>query len=166
MKNKALIIFILLFLFASISQAYSFDVWQNPEMAEKYSIFTGAFIASFKFSYTSLGDFKFGLSSPEIFFDFMLPLGLPFSLGVSIKPLTSGVFGIGARPGYHINFNDPNFDVYFLYNLYLEFVEDTSAYLEWSPAIGIRRRFGIFCINLETGFMAKTLLIGVSIKLN
>jgi hypothetical protein len=135
-------------------------------MAENYSIFAGCFPASLAFSYTSLGDFKFDLSSPKIFLDVMLPLALPFSLGVSIEPLTHGAFGIGARPGYHINFNDPNIDVYFLYSLYLEFIEDTSAYLEWTPAIGIRRRFGFFCINIETGFMAKSLLIGFSLKLN
>jgi hypothetical protein len=165
MKNKVLIIFILLLLFTG-TQTFSFDIWQNPEMAENYSIFAGCFPASFAFSYTSLGDFRFDLSSPKIFLDVMLPLALPFSLGASIQPLTHGTFGIGARPGYHINFNDPNIDVYFLYSLYLEFIEDTSAYLEWTPAIGIRRRFGFFCINLETGFMAKSLLIGFSLKLN
>ena len=165
MKNKALAIFILLFLSANAA-LFSFDIWQNPEMAENYSIFAGCFPLNFAFSYTSLGDFKFDFSSPRVFLDFMLPLGLPFSLGVSISPLARGVFGIGARPGYHVNFNDPNLDIYFLYSLYLEFVEDTSAYLEWAPAIGFRRRFGIFCVNLETGFLAKSLLVGFSIKLN
>jgi hypothetical protein len=166
MKNKFLLLFIFLLLFTGASRAFSFDIWQNPEMAEKYSIFAGGFVASFSYSYTQLGAIKFGLSYPSMFMDLMLPLPLPFSLGFSIDPLKKHVFGVGIRPGYHINFNDPNLDVYVLYVLNLEFVEDVSALLEWSPAIGVRRRFGIFCINLETGFMGKSLLIGFSIKLN
>ena len=166
MKNKVLLIFIFLFLFAGLSRSFSFDIWQNPEMAEKYSIFVGGFAASFAYSYTQLGAIKFGLSYPQIFMDFMLPLPLPFSLGFSIDPLKPGVFGIGIRPGYHINLNDPNLDIYVLYVLSLEFVEDISALFERYPAIGVRRRFGIFCINLETGFAGKSLLIGFSIKLN
>jgi len=123
--------------------------------------------ASFAYSYTQLGAFKFGFSAPEIFLDFMLPLPLPFSFGLSAGLLEPGVFGGGARLGYHINFNDPNLDVYALYELKLEFVEDVSASLEWFPALGVRRRFGgFFCVNLETGSMGKSLLIGLSIKLN
>jgi len=165
MKNKVIIVFVFLFLF-SASGVFSFDVWQNPEMAEKYTVFAGSFIVSFTVSYTELGVFDLGLSSPEIFFDLMLPLPLPFSLGFSTVLLKPETFGIGARLGYHVNFNDPNLDVYALYCLKLEFIEDTSAYLEWYPAIGFRRRFGFFCLNLETNFAAKSLLIGFSIKLN
>ena len=129
-------------------------------------MFVGGFVASFAYSYTQLGAFKFGLSYPELFIDLMLPLPLPFSLGFSIDPLRKNIFGIGVRPGYHINFNDPNLDVYVLYVLDVEFNENVSALLEWYPAIGLRRRFGIFCLNLETGFMGKSLLIGFSVKLN
>jgi len=166
MKNKFILLFIFLILFSGASKVYSFDIWQNPEMAEKYSVFVGGFAASFAYSYTQLGAFRFGLTYPEIFLDFMLPLPLPFSLGFSINPLKPSVFGVGIRPGYHINLNDPNLDIYALYVLDVEFTEDVSALLEWYPAIGLRRRFGIFCINVETGFMGKSLLIGFSIKLN
>jgi hypothetical protein len=166
MKNKVLFLFIVLFLFVNIQSVFSFDIWQNPEMAEKHTIFVGGFAASFAYSYTQPGAFKFGLSNPQLFFDLMLPLALPFSFGLSIDPLKPGVFGVGFRPGYHVNFNDPNLDVYVLYVLRLEFVEDVSAKVEWSPAIGVRRRFGFFCINMETGFGGKSLLIGFSIKLN
>jgi len=166
MKNNFLLLFIFLFLFAGASRGFSFDIWQNPEMAEKYSIFVGGFAASFAYSYTQLGAFRFGLSYPQVFMDFMLPLPLPFSLGLYVDPLKKGVFGAGVRPGYHINFNDPNLDIYVLYVFSLEFVENFSAKLEWDPAIGVRRRFGFFCINLETGSMGKSLLIGFSIKLN
>jgi hypothetical protein len=147
--------------------AHSFDLWQHPEMAERETVFVGGFAASFSYSYTQPGAFRFGFSTPEIFFDLMLPLPLPFSLGFSAGLLEPGVFGGGARLGYHANFDDPNLDVYALYEVKLEFVEDVSARLDYFPAIGARRRFGsFFCVNLETGSMGKVLLIGISIKLN
>jgi len=167
MSKRAWLFLLLLLLLPRA--AFPFDIWQHPEMAEKDAVFAGAFAASLDFSdfsYDRPDGIKFSLLNPEIFLDFMLPLALPFSLGVSVRPLSDGIFGIRARAGYHVNFGDPNLDAYALYNLYLEFVEDTSAYLEWSPAIGFRRRFGIFCISAETGFMAKSLLIGLSLKLN
>jgi hypothetical protein len=167
MKNKILLLFIILFLFVNIQSVFSFDIWQNPEMAEKHTIFVGGFVASFAYSYTQLGAFKFGLSTPRLFFDLMLPLALPFSFGLSAGILESETLGAGLRAGYHINFNDPNLDIYALYVFNLEFVEDTSAKIEWYPAIGIRRKFGsFFCLNIETGFGGKSLLIGFSIKLN
>lgn len=136
-------------------------------MAEKETIFVGGFAASFALSYTQPGAFKFGLSAPEVFFDLMLPLPLPFSLGLSAGLLEPGVLGGGARLGYHANLDDPNLDVYALYEVRLKFVEDVSAEIEWFPAIGARRRFGgFFCLNLETGPMGKSLLIGISVKLN
>jgi len=164
MKNK---LFIFTFLILLAVNGFSIDIWQHPEMAEKNTIFAGGFAAVFSFSYTSFGDYRFGFSSPKIFLDLMLPLPLPFSLGFSTGLLESGKFGAGARLGYHINFNDPNLDVYALYQVQLEFIENISAELEWFPAIGVRRKFGdFFCLNLETGFAGKSLLIGFSIKLN
>jgi hypothetical protein len=167
MKNKAPVLFAFLLLLANAPGALPFDLWQNPEMAERDTVFVGGFAASFSYSYTQLGAFKFGFSAPEIFFDLMLPLPLPFSLGVSAGLMEPGVLGGGARLGYHVNVGDPNLDVYALYELKLKFVEDVSAEIEWFPAIGARRKFGsFFCVNLETGSMGKALLIGFSVKLN
>jgi hypothetical protein len=164
MNRRTFTILLLLFLLAD---AQAFDLWQHPEMAERETIFVGGFAASFAYSYTQLGAFKFGFSTPEIFFDLMLPLPLPFSFGLSAGLMEPGVLGGGARLGYHANFNDPNLDVYALYEIKLKFVEDVSAEIEWFPSIGARRKFGsFFCLNLETGSMGKSLLIGLSIKLN
>jgi hypothetical protein len=164
--TKRILLILLISLFLSFN-LFSIDFWQHPEMAEKGTIFTGAFAASFAFSLTKLSDWRFKIYNPEIFFDFMLPVPLPFSFGVSVSSLKSGVFGIGFRPAYHINLNDPNSDLYVMYPINIEFVEDISAKLEYTGRIGFRRRFGsFFCVNLETGFMLKALNFGIAIKLN
>lgn len=165
MTRRALPTLLLLLLLPS--RAFSFDLWQHPEMAEGGTFFAGGFAATFAYSYTHLGDFKFGLSSPQVVLDLMLPLPLPFSLGLSTGLLEPGVFGIGARLGYHANLDIPSLDVYALYEFNLEFVRDVSAYVEWFPAVGARwRLWEFFCLNLETGPFGKSLLIGLSMKLN
>ena len=112
-------------------------------MAERQTIFAGAFFASLRFPF---GGESFGLETPgpEAAVDWMLPVPLPFSLGFSAGLLESGKFGGGARLGYHVNFDDPNLDAYALYAMKAEFVQDEYAYVEWYPAIGVRRRFGDF----------------------
>ena len=166
--NKRFIILLLFpLLLLSVPDSFALDFWQHPEMAEKYSIFAGGFAASFTYSLTQLGNFDFSLTTPEFYIDFMLPLGLPFSIGTSLMVLKEGYFGISARPGYHVNFNNPNLDLYVLYTLDLLFKEEEYALLEYSARLGFRYRlFSMVCVNIETGFAAKSVHFGLSIKLN
>ena len=160
-------VFFLLLVFVFTSNISAIDFWRYPEMAEKYSIFAGGFAASFNYSLTKLRNFSFGINHPEFYIDFLLPVGLPFSFGSSIRALKPGHFGIDARPGYHINFNVPNLDLYVLYNIGLDFVEGEYALLKWGPRVGVRYLFFNFlCANIETGFQGKSIRFGISVKLN
>ena len=139
---------------------YTLDLWQYPEMADKHSLFAGAFPVKF-----TMSDY-FDIGHPEFFFDYVLPIGFPFSVGLFVNPLGSGAHSYGIRIGYHINFNDDKLDLYLAYTTCLIF-EGENIWLEYGGRIGIRRMFGsYFCINIETGFKLQFVYIGVAIKLN
>lgn len=152
---------LILLALCAAARAPALDFWQYPEMADKHSIFTGAFITSFSFDH----DYLFALA-PELHADYLLPVGFPVSVGLSVRPFTEDFFAFSVRPGYHINLDLANSDLYVLYAVGMIF-DGGYIFLEQGPRIGFRRRFGkFFCIHLESGPYFKSINIGVEIKLN
>jgi outer membrane receptor protein involved in Fe transport len=141
--------------------AHAVDFWQYPEMADRNAVFAGIFPLQFTFAG------YFSVRSAEFFADWLLPVGLPFSLGFSINPVDPDVYSIGGRIGYHVNFDDERLDVYILYQADYVTTSDGYARVDLGGRFGIRRRFGGFlCFAFETGFMFQYFNIGIAIKCN
>jgi hypothetical protein len=165
MNKKFPAIFFVFFALIVFS-ASAFDFWQYPEAADKGSVFAGAHAASIAFNIRNIKDVRFKVYFPEFCLDYVLPIGLPFSLGATLKPFEKGIFGIGIRPAYHINFGLENLDAYVMYAVSFDF-RSSYGVLEYGPALGMRYRiFSFFCLSMETAFMMKAVNFGVSLKLN
>ena len=163
--NKRFLLSAFLLLFA-VKGAFAFDIWRYPEFADRSSIFAGGLAGEFRYSFSDVRDFALTLDYPEIYLDYILPVGLPFSFGASIKPLRPDLLGLGLRAGYHINFNVPALDAYVLYSVTVD-LADENGILEYGGHIGFRwKLFSIFCLNIETGFMFKSVRFGLAVKLN
>jgi hypothetical protein len=164
-KHFFICIFVLALSSAIPHKATAFDFWQYPEMADKHAIFLGGFPVRFSIEERSVEYYP-----PELYLDYLLPVGLPFSAGVFVNSLGPNIFSFGLRPAYHINLNDENSDLYVLYivNLILtDYPEKEETLLEYGARIGFRRRFGdFFCFCIETGFKLQTIYVGFAIKLN
>ena len=145
---------------------FSFDFWRYPESADKDSIFAGVFAASLAFSVSDPRDFRFNVYFPEFYVDYILPIGLPFSLGLTLRPLAPDIFGIGIRPAYHINFGIPNLNVYIMYSVTFN-LTNRLGILAYGTQIGVRYNlFSLFHIALETGPEMRSLHLGAAIRLN
>jgi len=159
-------IFILLISKALLMPLAALDFWRFPESAERGSIFAGAFVSSFAFSIADPRDFRLLLNFPEFYIDYIMPIGLPFSFGVSAKPMSPDIFALGIRPAYHINFNNPNLNVYVMYAVTFSLTSEFGL-LEYGGRIGARYRlFNFLFINIETGFRMRSLRLGVAVQLN
>lgn len=162
MNKKTVLLFLLSAFFATSSpqDAKALDFWQYPEMAESHSLFFSFFAVNLTFT-----DY-FKLNYPEMTLDYLLPFGFPLSLGASFHFLESSLNSAGARLAYHVNFDNENLDLYFLY--YCKFIfPSEELWLEYGGRIGFRYRFGtLFCFTVETGFKMQDILIGIAIKCN
>ena len=170
MKNncKRFILLLLLILVVLGNANAAIDFWQYPEMAEKYSIFAGLYVASFYYDTSNWRDSGFSFSSPELFIDFMLPVGLPFSIGVSYRPFTSGVFEASVRPGYHINFDNPNIDFSLVFPFIIEFTDKEPIVFRYDFSACFRYRLfnSVACLSVEPAFISRNIFFGVTFKLN
>jgi hypothetical protein len=100
--------------------------------------------------------------------DYVLPIGLPFSLGASLRPFSQELFNAGMRPAYHINLDSEIIDFYLMYpfNLYVS-SDDSVLHLKYGAGAGIRIRLkNFFFVSIETGPSLESICLGVSIKLN
>jgi len=158
-KTVFLLFLIVFFSTARPSCAAAFDIWQYPEMAESHAIFFSVFFTRFSFvNY-------FSLYYPEITLDYLLPVGIPISVGASVQFFDPKLSSYGFRLGYHFNFNDENLDIYVLYNASLVLSGD-DIWLEYGGMLGFRRRlFPFLCITVETRFKLQTIFFGFSAKL-
>ena len=165
MKPLALIIFLSL-----VSSLSAFDLWQYPEMAYRNALFIGCFAAPL-----SLTE-GFKTPPPEFNIDWLLPAGLPFSLGLSFRVPWPNLTSFGLRAGYHINLDAENVDLYFLYVFDFGFTRNgiLARYGDAEQEIkrydfraGVRRRFGRFvCLSVESDWKLQNIRFGVSIKLH
>ena len=144
----------------------AFDVWQYPQAADRGAVFAGAFAAKFAFDFNDPPKSRVGFDYPEFFLDFVLPVGLPFSLGASFDSLRTDSYGLGLRPGYHVNFDVPGLDVYAMYSISLD-INDKRMVLDHGPRLGLRYVFfGFLCLCVETDYRLQGLLFGLAARLN
>ena len=156
-------------LFSLAVSAAAFDFWQYPEMAEKHSFFLGGFGAAFSFTE------GFRLPPPEFYLDYVLPVGLPFSLGAFFAAPDPNLSSFGLRAAYHFNFDSEDLDLYALYvfdfgflrNDLLERYGDKTRDIHYYDfRAGVRRRFGRWvCVSIETGSKLSSVRLGLAIKL-
>ncbi|MDR2095369.1 MAG: hypothetical protein LBP76_07600 [Treponema sp.] len=140
------------------------ELWQYPEMAEEHAVFLGGFGITLAFTE------GFSLSTPEVSLDYLLPVGLPLSAGISTRPLDS-VLNTALRIAYHINLNDEFTDLYLLYVFDFRFTRSEGK-VQYALRAGLRRLLIQFiCVSVESGFTDFTefgfqIHFGISIKLN
>lgn len=162
-KRFFLVVVLLLVSFASV---HAFDVWQYPASADKGDIFAGIFAAYFAFNFQEPSSSEFSFEYPHFFLDYILPVGLPFSLGFCFDSFRTDQWGIGFRPAYHINFDVPSLDVYLMYTANLD-ISTRRMVLDHGVRIGLRYAFfDLFCLNAETGYRFERFNFGLAIKLN
>jgi hypothetical protein len=145
------------------------DLWLYPEAAEESALYAGVFSPSLSFTE------GFSLRPPDLFFDFVLPIGLPFSLGAFMEAPEPNLKHFGFRAAYHINIGDPKTDLFFLYVFDAGFIRndlliaynDTpvdSRYYDFRA--GVRRLFGSSAaLCIETAYYLSGLRFGLAVKL-
>ena len=166
-----IIVFITLLSFQSIN-AFSVDFWRYPEIADRGTIFLGCQFLDISLNLSNIRDFDFQrdfiFHSPGIYIDYVLPIGLPFSFGLSLNPFGDH-FSVGIRPGYQINLNSSIFNLYFLYAVDLVFGPEIST-IEHGARIGFRFALGQFPVmpNIEIDLSSHNLgglRIGIAARL-
>jgi len=163
--KKRFVFFVLLLIVLSVS-VNAFDVWQYPEAADRNSVFVGVFAAFFAYELSDPPSTEFSFDWPEFYIDFILPVGLPFSFGASLDSLRTDMYGIGLRPGYHVNFDVPNLDVYAMYTTNFE-ISKQRMVVYHGVRLGLRYTFFDFlCLTVESGYNFSSLIFGLSFKLN
>ena len=159
-------LFVLLFFFVSSVSVPAFDVWQYPVSADRDSIFAGFFAAMFAFDFQDPPASEFSFDYPEFYLDYVLPVGLPFSIGLSFDSMRVDQWGVGLRPAYHVNFDVPSLDVYAMYSVSLD-ISETRMVLDHGLRLGLRYIFwDLICVSVETGYRLESLLFGLSIRLH
>jgi hypothetical protein len=160
---------VLLFFILVQSGLPALDFWQYPEAADKNAVFLD--LRSNVLSFSE----GFRLTLPEFSADYVLPVGLPFSIGAYFKTPDPNLKSFGLRLGYHINIDDPNTDIYLLYifdfgflrnDVLLEYNDEAQEIHWYDFRAGIRYEFGLFCLALESDYKLQGLNISISLKLN
>jgi len=163
MNKRFLIATLFFFLFETAS---AIDFWQYPEAADKGSIFASVFAASLEITSPGIDGIDFSFFRPEFCIDYVLPAGLPFSFGLSLKSLEEAFFGLGIRPAYHINLDLEWLGLYIMYPISLISSEEALTF-QYGPGIGIHARIkNFFLLSAEIRPPPNGLLFGVSLKLN
>jgi hypothetical protein len=167
MHKRLLQAAVLLFLQAAAVSAI--NLWRYSETAEKNTWFLGGAAAV-----SLTGGIEALL--PEFHIDYMLPVGLPFSLGAYFKTPAPNLKSFGLRAGYHIDLDNEYADLYAVYVFDFGFVRNTTLIRHGDEAqdirwfdfrAGIRWRFGRFmCMYAETGWKLQSMYFGISVKLN
>lgn len=164
MRRAALAVLIL-----ACPRGFALDLWRYPEMAAKHALFIGGFAADLSFTK------GFSVPPPEWYVDYLLPFGLPFSLGAYLVTPDPNLTGFGLRAAYHVDLDNDATDLYVLYVFDFGFLRNDilRRYGDRAQEIhfydfraGVRRRFGRFiCLGIETGFKLQSLRFGLAVKL-
>lgn len=169
MKTVVLTLLLLLLLAPLAAPLYAFSLWPYPEAAEACSLYSGVFSPALSFTE------GFAMRPPDLFFDFMLPGGIPFSLGAFMEAPDPNLKHFGVRAACHIDIGDPKMDLFFLYVFDCGFVRD-DLLLEYNDTpverryydfrAGVRRLFGGFiAISVETDYKLSGLRFGLAVKI-
>jgi len=165
MSKRLPLIFLLSFFILQLRPASAIDFWQYPEAADKGSIFANAFAASLAFASPGIDGLEFSFLIPEFSLDYILPIGLPFSFGISVRA-EDDFFALGLRPAYHINLDIDWLNFYVMYPLSF-ILSDDAWTAQYSLGIGARARLkDFFFLSAEIRPSLKGLLFGASFKLN
>jgi hypothetical protein len=158
-----------LFLFSLMPAAFSFDLNPYPESADRNALFINVKALSLSFSD------GFGFAAQEFGFDYVQPFLLPVSLGAYFKRPDPNLKSFGIRLGYHLNINAPKTNLYFFYvfdlgflrnDLLLEYGDEKQEMRFYDFRLGVRQRFNLICLMLESDLKLQGINIGISIKLN
>ena len=146
-------------------------LWRHSEIAGKNSVFADIGLAPLCFE-----NFEFSVLPIEARVEWMLPLPLPFSLGVFLKTPYPNLKSFGLRLAYHFDLLDPRTDFYLAYSFDFGFVRndilaehnDTPAEIYWYDfRLGVRHFFGSrFGLAVESGFKFESVVLMLSIKIN
>ncbi|MDR2489953.1 MAG: hypothetical protein LBD20_00955 [Spirochaetaceae bacterium] len=162
------------------------DLWQYPEAADKHAMFLSGYIAALSFSegfvlgvpsgYEEAPNDSVFAHAPAFTFDYMLPFGLPLSLGLYMATPNPNLKHFGIRSAYHFDIEKEKIDLYFLYcfdfgwlrnDVLAEYGDTTVEMRFFDFRAGVRYLFGKFiALTIETGHYLKCISFGVSIKLN
>ena len=155
--------FLILFTVVFSANVFSVDLWRYPQTADRNSIFIGCHFAFFFFNISEPRNSSFDLRLPDFHIDYVLPVGFPLSLGVSLNPFENGVFGIGIRPAYHINLNNTYLNLYIMCAVDW-LIGSNRTQIRIEPRVGLRFRFGSLPLmpKIETSIL--TTRIGFSVK--
>ena len=161
---------------ALAAAAPALSLWRYPEAADKNALFVD--VAASPLSFKDIDSFS--LFPLEIRMDYVLPVGLPVSVGAFMRlpdPNSSpNLKSFGARLAYHFDILDSKTDLYVAYCFDFGFIRnDILAQHNDTPAsthyydfrLGARRLLGSwFCLSVETDFKVFGLVFALSIKLN
>jgi hypothetical protein len=160
---------VLLLLLPSAAPPHAVGLWLYPEAAEAGSLYSGVFSPALSFID------GFAMRPPDLFFDFMLPGGLPLSLGAFMEAPDPNLKHFGVRAACHIDVGDPKMDLFFLYVFDCGFVRD-DLLLEYNDTpverryydfrAGVRRLFGdVIALSVETDYKLSGLRFGLAVKI-
>jgi hypothetical protein len=165
---------LILLLFFSLADVSAIDCWNYPQCAGKNAVVIETTFTGVSFTASSFSSAWFA-RLPEICIDYMLPVGLPFSVGLFFDIPNPNLKHIGTRIGYHINLDVKGLDWYFLYCFDFGFLRNGTLVshgdtpvdgpLWWDFRTGLRYEFRTFCLYLETGFKFQSINFGIAIRL-
>jgi hypothetical protein len=146
------------------------DLWQYPEAADKNALFLDVRAAALSFTD------GFSVWPPELAADYLLPFGLPVSLGVFMAIPDPNLRHFGARAAYHFDIHKKTVDLFFLYvfdlgwlrnDVLVEYGDEPVEIIYYDFRAGVRRLFGEYlALSLETGHKLRSVSFGVSVKIN
>jgi len=178
MKHFFILFFLIIFLAfpaedlsaLDYTSVYDVKLWRHSEVAGKHAVFVDASAVTLTFK-----NFDWAFLPVDIRLEYVLPAPLPFFVGLFFKTPYPNFKNFGVRFGYHVDLNNPRFDLYFVYsfdfgflrNNTLEEYNDTPVPLYFYDfRAGIRYFFGFIGIGIETGFKFESIIFFVSIKIN
>ena len=177
--------FPLVIVFLQVNNLYSFDlanILRHPETAQKNSVFIDVALPPLEFDSLNLenndDEFEFVLFPVEIRLDYMLPIPLPFSVGLFMLTPDPNIKHFGVRAAYHFDIFDQFTDFYLLYrhdlgylrnDVLLEHNDTPVEEIFYDFRAGVRRFFGeesLIALSVESGYQFKSIIIAISLKLN
>jgi len=146
------------------------SLWRHPEIAEENTIFADAGLSPIIFKNP-----QFVILPLELRLDYLLPLPLPFSVGIFLKTPYPNLKSFGTRVAYHIDMGDDKTDFYFVHvfdygfirnDILIKYNDDPVEIHYYDFRAGVRRFFGPrLGLSVESDFKVGGVIILLSAKL-
>lgn len=169
MNNKYKLLSAVILLLAAVREIQPLDLFIAPYTAGENSIFFNTSVTAFSvINENKKVEFDWSITIPQfkMSLDYVLPVYLPFYLGVYLDISEENKYGL--RGGYHINLDADKTDLYLIYCFGFDFLqkEDEDVYL-YDFRAGFRYMFGsLLGVYMESGFQMRELVLGLALKLN